>query len=375
MQYRDIPKNICFVLDRLRAHGYDAYVVGGCVRDMLLGRVPNDFDVCTDALPDQTIACFDDKPVIKTGMQHGTVSVIVNREAVEVTTYRIDGDYSDHRRPDQVEFTSDLHADLARRDFTINAMAYRPDTGVIDPYGGKQDLDRGIIRCVGVPAERFAEDALRLARALRFASRYGFSIEPETAHAMLLARDTLAHVAVERMLSELCGMDFAKISPEFLPVLQAMVPELTSLSVPDHLPNDPALRLAALLRGLDADAILSRLRASTAVRSRVALLVSEMETPIGTDDVSIRRALNRMHPEALSQLLLYWQDVAAQAAMERILARGDCYTLSMLAVNGNDLLSLGISGRDIGKTLAKLLDAVIAGDVPNDRDTLLSSLS
>ena len=201
-----IPAHAQIVVDRLERYGYEAYVVGGCVRDSLLGRTPKDWDVCTNALPDEVLRVFRRFHVIKTGLKHGTVTVMVNHEPVEVTTYRIDGEYTDNRHPDAVQFVSEIEADLARRDFTINAMAYSPTRGLVDAFGGQEDLAAKQIRCVGEPDERFNEDGLRLMRALRFAARYNFDIERETAYSIHRNRHLLENVSAERIFSELKGI-------------------------------------------------------------------------------------------------------------------------------------------------------------------------
>ena len=201
-----LPNDALWLLQTLRAAGHSAYVVGGCVRDSLLGRTPGDWDICTSARPEQTRALFADRRLILTGAKHGTVGVVLHGKPYEITTYRQDGAYRDHRHPESVRFVGDLAGDLARRDFTINAMAYAPGEGVIDLHGGRRDLAGGIIRCVGDPAARFAEDALRILRAVRFAARLDFAMDPATAAAALAARDTLQTVSAERVYAELDGL-------------------------------------------------------------------------------------------------------------------------------------------------------------------------
>lgn len=348
--------------------------MGGCVRDMLLTRTPHDWDVCTSASPQQVIDCFADVRVLTTGLKHGTVTALLNGESVEITTYRIDGDYTDHRHPNAVQFTSSLREDLARRDFTINAMAFRPDTGIIDYYGGKEDLRDGLIRCVGNPDARFSEDALRMLRALRFASRFSFVIEPETADALLRHRLELRMVASERVLSELIGIDYARLDARYLPVLQAVIPELTALDVPAGLPADPAVRLAALLHGQDAGKILRRLKASTALADRVALLVSLETCPVEPTATSIRHLLRFAGPEAAGQLLILRGDDASMRVLSEVLRRGDVYALRQLDVNGNDLIKAGLHGKAIGDALEHLLTKVIDGELPNERHKLLRAL-
>lgn len=225
-----LPKEVQEVLAALSQSGYKAYVVGGCVRDSLLGLVPKDWDVTTSALPEETRRVFADRPVIGTGIQHGTVTVLMDGMPVEVTTYRTDGAYSDHRRPDEVHFTPELREDLARRDFTINAMAYHPNEGIVDYYGGQMDCERGIIRCVGDPAERFEEDALRILRALRFASVLGFSMDSRTREQLIVKRGLLSHMAMERITSEfsrlLCGEKASEVLRGFPTVVGVFLPEI-----------------------------------------------------------------------------------------------------------------------------------------------------
>lgn len=366
-----LPAPVQWALNRLTSSGYEAYAVGGCVRDMLLGREPHDWDVCTSASPREVIDSFADLRVVATGIKHGTVTAILSGTPVEITTYRVDGDYVAHRRPERVRFTASLHEDLARRDFTINAMAYRPDTGIVDYFGGQKDLHIGVIRCVGNPDARYEEDALRMLRALRFASRFGFTIEKESAIALLRHREELRFIAVERVLAELCGMDFAQIPGRFLPVLQVVLPELRRLDVRPGLPPDPAIRLAALLHGLDARAILRRLKASTALTERVALLVSYMDTPVPPDAVSVRRLLRHVEPEAARQLLILQNDVQTLAVLEEVLRRGDAYAVRQLNVDGRDLMRAGLEGKQIGRALEALLSKVIEGELPNERDKLM----
>ncbi len=389
-----LPAYVETALAQLTACGHEAYAVGGCVRDMLMGRAPHDWDVCTSAAPDAVGRCFQDRRVLETGIQHGTVTVLFDRDEagisceipfmernlrlratvqIEITTYRVDGAYGDHRRPDSVAFTGSLREDLARRDFTINAMAYRPDTGVVDYFGGREDLMAGVIRCVGEPAKRFAEDALRILRALRFASRFGFRLDEATADALLRDRASLRYVAAERVLAELCGMDFARIDPRFLPVLRAVIPELDTLPPQPVLPEVPALRLATLLRGLDAEAILTRLKASRALTARVAMLAREVGATVPAEDVAVRRLLRRIGPEAAAQLMVVQENPEAARVLDAVLTRGDCYSLKTLAVGGADMVALGYGGQAVGEALESLLDRVVEGILPNEKGALLEA--
>lgn len=268
-----IPKNILKAINLLNNSGYEAYIVGGCVRDAYLHKQPNDWDITTSATPEQMKAVFSDLRVIETGIRHGTLSVIVDGEIIEITTMRVDGDYSDNRHPDSVEFTRDIHKDLSRRDFTVNAMAYNPETGLVDPFDGRGDIDRKIIRCVGNPDRRFNEDALRIMRALRFACTLDFDIAPDTAQSILKSKSLLNNVARERirveLLKLLCGVRVKRILMEFACVFFEIIPELEPMyqfpqNTPYHIFDvwehtatavscvdcDPVLRTTMLLHDL-----------------------------------------------------------------------------------------------------------------------------
>lgn len=225
-----IPKDVENIISRLNEHGYEAYVVGGCVRDSILGRTPNDWDICTSATPDKMIKIFEDYEVIPTGLKHGTITIVINHIPYECTTFRIDGDYSDSRRPNSVKFTTDIIQDLSRRDFTINAMAYNPRTGLVDSFGGVNDIKSKVIRCVGNADDRFNEDALRIMRAIRFASVYGFVIEKDTSRAIHCNVKLLNNIAVERISTELCkllcGKGVLDTLLNYSDVISTIIPEL-----------------------------------------------------------------------------------------------------------------------------------------------------
>lgn len=369
-----LPHPVQWAINRLLSCKYEAYAVGGCVRDMLLGRTPHDWDVCTSASPREVIDCFADVRVVATGIKHGTVTAVLDGQPVEITTYRVDGGYADHRHPDNVCFTASLREDLARRDFTINAMAYHPQKGLMDFFGGQEDLKLGVIRCVGDPDIRFAEDALRMLRALRFASRFGFEIEPGTADALLCHREELRHVAAERVLAELAGIDWAGVDARYLPLVQVVIPELKAIDVRPGLPPEPEVRLAALLKGLHAGAILHRLKAPKAMMERVAVLAREISLWVPPDDVSVRRLLSRLGPEAAKQLLVLQDNAEAMETLRQVLARGDVYTLAQLDVNGNDMKKIGLDGKAIGWALEGLLAKVIDGELPNERSKLMRAI-
>lgn len=269
MQIR-LPKAVQTIIQTLNDAGFEAYAVGGCVRDALCGREPEDWDITTSALPEQTLTCFSGQRVIETGIKHGTVALLLDGELYEITTYRIDGSYADGRHPDRVSFVSSLREDLARRDFTVNAMAYHPDEGLIDPFGGQKDLKDSILRCVGEPEKRFTEDALRIMRAIRFASTLGFAVEAETADAVHRLKGQLDRIAKERIMTELqkllCGQAVEAVLSDYSDVIFTIIPELAPTegyyqNTPYHyldvwghtvkavaeVQNDPILRLTMLL--------------------------------------------------------------------------------------------------------------------------------
>ncbi|MCQ2370667.1 MAG: CCA tRNA nucleotidyltransferase [Akkermansia sp.] len=341
----DIPQYAATVLERLEHHGFEAYVVGGCVRDSLMGRTPKDWDVCTNALPDEVLRVFRKFHVIKTGLKHGTVTVMVDHQPVEVTTFRIDGAYTDNRHPDSVNFVSRVEEDLARRDFTINAMAYNPRRGLVDAFGGREDLDARAIRCVGEPDERFHEDGLRILRALRFASRYDFNIETETAHSIRRNRHLLSNVSAERIFTELKGilagegvlsmlLGFPEVFATIIPEIQPAIgfPQKNPYHCFDvwthtayavaAAPADEPLRLVMLLHDLGKPAhhsvgedgrahfyghpetgaqmakeILLRLKSDNATLERAVVLVREHDIVWPTTPAGMRRLIGRIGAE------------------------------------------------------------------------------
>ncbi len=346
-----IPAQAAAILQRLRSCGHRAYAVGGCVRDSLLGRDPNDWDICTSALPEEMKAAFRGWHLVETGLQHGTLTVVLDHQPYEVTTFRVDGPYTDHRHPDGVLFVNDVQEDLARRDFTVNAMAWNPEEGLVDAFGGREDLAAGRIRCVGKPAERFGEDALRILRALRFASTYGFAIEEGTAAAVRAMASDIMKVAPERIRVELSKLltgegaggilrDYADVVTAVLPELKPMVGfdqrtpyhrwdvwEHTVRTVAAVRAQEP-LRWAMLLhdsgkpaaftldeRGVGhayghqklsaeiADRITHRLRFDNATRERVLLLTARHDIDMRPEVGLLLRQLNRFGEENLRDLI------------------------------------------------------------------------
>ena len=422
------------LLDTLHRAGYAAYVVGGCVRDSLLGLTPHDWDLCTSALPQQVMELFGAQRCIPTGLQHGTVTVKQSGALYEITTFRTEGTYTDGRHPDEVHFVPDVREDLARRDLTINAMAYNEKEGLVDPFGGQADLQSGIVRAVGVPHQRFTEDALRILRLYRFAARFGFAIDPPTAQA---AQKLCAHldcVSVERIEEELAKLLSAPAPAAYLDekILGVVLPELSpealaaAKPVVDACPagaENLPVRLAALLLSLGEDGIrrtLKRLRCSNALIEEAAVLVREARGCDGSflfghdSGHSIARPIafgNRVPPQrtvlrettvtpgftiyarrllgkynlctvqriaALGTALQPERsaDFAALSELaEQLDADGVCCRVSQLAVNGRDLMAAGVpAGPGIRKVLEALLDGVIREEYPNERQALLAAV-
>ena len=335
-----LPEGVRFILDKLSAAGHEGYCVGGCVRDALLGLIPKDYDICTDASPQEMQRIFADQRVIETGLQHGTLTVLYDGEPYEVTTYRIDGDYTDHRRPDSVLFVRDLAQDLARRDFTVNAMAYNPHHGLVDLFEGQKDLQNRLIRCVGDPRRRFDEDALRILRALRFAAVYGFSIEKETAQAAHDLCHTLSHVAKERITVEfsklVCGDAAQSILQAHASVLAAVLPCVLHNEGLHSVPAQLPIRLAHVLQ--DADDIksaLSQLRLDNATAQAATELIAHKNVEMPSTDAEWKLLLHKLGQERTLQLSVWknWDVTALRA----ILMRGDCWNLKTLAVTGKEL--------------------------------------
>ena len=387
------------LLDTLHKAGYAAYVVGGCVRDSLLGLTPHDWDLCTSALPQQVMELFGAQRCIPTGLQHGTVTVKQSGALYEITTFRTEGTYTDGRHPDEVHFVPDVREDLARRDLTINAMAYNEKEGLVDPFGGQADLQSGIVRAVGVPRQRFTEDALRILRLYRFAARFGFAIDPPTAQA---AQELCAHldcVSVERIEEEFAKLLSAPAPAAYLDkkILFVILPELTSEALaaakpvvdacPAGAENLP-VRLAALLLSLGEDGIrrtLKRLRCSNALIEEAAVLVREAVPGVPVSlNIYARRLLGKYNLCTVQRIAALGTalqperaaDFAALSELaEQLDADGVCCRVSQLAVNGRDLMAAGVpAGPGIRKVLEALLDGVIREEYPNERQALLAAV-
>lgn len=372
----NIPESVRKTLERLEAAGFEAWLVGGCVRDSFMGRSGGDYDICTSARPEETKAVFADCRVIETGIRHGTVTVLWEGLPMEITTFRCDGSYSDGRRPDSVSFTPSLEEDLKRRDFTINAMAWSPERGLVDLFGGQEDLRRKRIRCVGEAKKRFREDGLRILRALRFAARFGFEIEYDTAAAMHREAPLLCILSVERVLTELRGILCEKgtgaLLEEFADVFRVILPELKDTARIDRAPADFNLRMAMLLEE-DAECALRRLKSDNATLHAVCLLAEGLREGAVQTRPAMRRRLSQQGEEN-TRLLAAVQ--GTEALLEETLAAGGPFSIKELAVGGGDLAALGMEkGPAIGEALGKLLEAVWDGDCTNEREALLSYAS
>lgn len=397
-----LPDDVKIIISRLISNGYEAYAVGGCVRDSIIRRVPGDWDITTSARPEEVKKLF--KHTINTGIQHGTVTVMLHRTGYEVTTYRLDGEYEDGRHPKSVEFTKSLIEDLKRRDFTINAMAYNDDSGLVDEFDGRGDLQAGIIRCVGNPAERFGEDALRMLRAIRFSAQLGFEIERDTAAAIKALASSIAKVSKERIHTEF-GKILLSPHPEYmgrvyeyglssytLPELDRISERETALRLAAKVPAKLFFRYASLLYGLGADGVRKALKTLKLDNRTVdgAARLSElhgMEPVCG--ETEVRRIASRYGADCLREALEFearYYEVTRQAALaekiererrifKAITDRGDCLDTKNLAIDGAALIACGIEpGKDVGRLLKEALELVLEKPELNTKEQLLERL-
>ncbi len=431
----DLPEYVTELISRLEEHGFSAYVVGGCVRDACLGLTPHDYDMCTSATPEQIRAVFEDYPMYLAGEKHGTVSIICGKEVVEITTYRTESGYTDNRHPDHVAFVSDIEQDLARRDYTVNAMAWSPSRGFADPFGGREDLKNKILRTVGNPEARFREDSLRILRGARFSVRFGLTPEPETRQAMFRLTPLMDNLARERVFDELCRflpLASAEDLLTFAPIITQVIPELqptlgfdqrnphhaydlyTHIAhVVEHSPGTLHLRWAALLHDVGkpatfsvdeqgcghfyghdevsarmADDILHRLKAPSHLREQAVWIIAHHMMPLEADRRLLRRRVRQYGMARTRDLLsqeyadfsskgVHTADDGAHFAqirsiLDELEQEDACLKLSDLAVSGTDLLSIGYApGKQLGQCLNHLLNLVVDEVLPNQKEPLL----
>lgn len=440
MQISDKAK---IILNALHCGGYSAYVVGGCVRDYFLGIRNSDTDIATSALPQQTekILTAQNIKVVGTGLKHGTVTAVMDKTPFEITTFRADGEYKDSRHPQHVSFVSDIKEDLKRRDFTVNAMAYNDETGIIDLFGGREDIENKRIRAVGNADTRFKEDALRIMRALRFSSVFGFEIEKETKQAVFENMCLLKNISAERIFSELlkllCGKNVLPVLSEYRQVIGVIIPQLIptfdcaqntpwhTLTVYEHIihsvnfaPADPVIRLTMLLHDIGKPAVkttdengrdhfkthaaagaeiaanvLKSLKVSNEIFNKVTTLIRYHQSVENVNDIQIKhwfheigqedtlslfdvriadlKAHNLNKPEVIREIEVL---SSLKKEAESFIEKGEPYRVSDLAVNGNDLLSLGYRGKEIGDTLSKILQLVMDGKLKNTKPDILDYL-
>lgn len=430
------PAQVQNALRLLAENGYEAFAVGGCVRDCLLGKTPADWDITTSALPQETKAVFHKYKIVETGIQHGTVTVLTPDMPLEITTYRIDGLYADLRRPETVSFSRNLRDDLARRDFTVNTLCWNEASGVIDLFGGLQDLQDHTLRTVGKADARFHEDALRILRGLRFSAVLGFTLEAETAASILQNRALLSHIAAERIREEfsklICGKNAAAVLSAYAPVISVFIPQLQDiLHCPQNTPYhcydvfthtlkalesiapDEQLRLCMFLHDFGkpashridangishfkghealsadlAEQILTRLRYPAKTIRNVTDLIRIHDTKAPKNKIEAKQLLSKIGEEKYRMLIqIKRADNRAKANphaideklanmerfLEEILSHNECYTLETLCINGNDLKHAGLeSGAQIGQMLSTLLAAVIEEKCPNEKPALLA---
>lgn len=383
-----IPKNVSDLLEKLNKDGRDAYVVGGSLRDAMISKEAHDWDITCSARPDEVMALFEDYRVIPTGLKHGTVTVISDGEPIEITTFRRDGEYLDSRRPESVDFAKTVEDDLSRRDFTVNAMAYNERRGIVDLFGGKQDLDRKIIRCVGEPEKRFSEDALRIMRAFRFSSQLDFEIHPDTLNAAHKLKDNLKNIAKERIGSEFLRLLVGENPERALSQMGEIIEIVIGKSVDTQrfsklssIQCDAISRLAYLICGANIEEIilashLLKLSSKESAKLQKLCSVFEEKDLEDLDAAKARRFLSRYGEDSAAALEIAVRlgkaDAASVEFLRRIEGEKPCVSLQNLAINGSDLVEERIAnGKMIGEILSSLLDAVIENPELNEREILL----
>ena len=386
-----IPNHILTIIQKLENGGFETYAVGGCVRDSIMKRAVNDWDICTSAVPNEVKNCLSEFKIIDTGLKHGTVTVVVSGNACEITTFRTESGYSDHRHPAFVNFTKTIDEDLSRRDFTVNAMAYSPIRGFVDNFHGLDDIESKIIRCVGIPSERFGEDALRIMRALRFSSQLDFEIERKTADAVIKKAPTLAKIAKERINHELCklllGVGAGRVMREFKSVFKEIFKNEYIFKdwdekayLVDSSPKRLLLRLAYVLSGIayqDSEHILHELRFDTNTVNCVTFLLRNGKFTPPTERIALKRIVSQFGYERLFLLFDYIRtSPAVRENLSKLMAESPPLWIRDLAINGKDIMDLGVNdGLTIGKLLNLALKAVISEECPNTKTDLIKLIN
>ncbi len=381
-----IPAKIEFVLEKLIQNGFEAYIVGGCVRDMLMGIAPHDFDVTTSATPEQVIEIFE--KTVPTGIKHGTVTVLVEKMPVEVTTFRTEGKYIDHRRPEDVKFVTSLKEDLSRRDFTVNAMAYNPKMGLCDYFGGEEDLKNKILKAVGEPEKRFDEDALRILRLFRFASVLGFECEEKTLAAALKYAPALEQISRERIMTELSKAVMGKNLKAIAPLIEGGalgflgIKKQPDFNVLEKLNTNYNLSLFSFLYFSGAEVLnaLSALKASNEQKNYAKALLRIFELPFPSEKSTLKRMLMQSSVSTVEDYLsiakAHSKDVSAECGMlKEIIENAEPYLISHLKIDGNTLKKMGYKGEEIGKILEKLIMLVIENPNMNNEEDLKYEIS
>ena len=381
-----LPKDVEYIVSKLLSAGFEAFVVGGAVRDFLLGDTPGDYDITTSAEPSEIKSVFKNDKTIDTGIKHGTVSVVLNRKPYEITTYRIDGEYLDARHPESVSFTRNIAEDLARRDFTVNAMAYNERSGLVDLFSGEEDLSCRVIRAVGLAEKRFEEDALRILRALRFASKLDFEIEEKTSRAIFEKAHLLSKVAKERIYAEwvklLSGKGAYRIINEYKEIIKLFIPDLGDFILPEKegfLSLDFELRFISLFEEAGAQAFVNAadaLRADNKIKLLGKTLLENLCAELSSE-YKMKLILSKIGKENTKKLIklravLGKASESEEELFEKIIKSGACFCLADMKASGHELAALGIVGTRTGEILAKMLDSVMAGEIPNERAALLS---
>ncbi len=379
-----LPEEVIYIMKKLREVGARADVVGGAVRDFLRGEKAGDYDITTSATPDIMRKVFFNERILETGVKHGTISVLVSGKPYEVTTYRIDGSYNDSRHPDKVEFTTDLKEDLARRDFTVNAMAYNPKDGLTDIFGGREDLSARIIRAVGDAEIRFSEDALRILRALRFASVLDFEIEEKTSEAIYKTADKLSQISRERIYTEwiklLSGVGAYRVLDKYKNTIKFFIPELENVKLPSKERFEKAsafVRFVSLFSDkgeAEFQRAMRSLRSDTKSRDSGACILQMLGDELDTK-IKVKTVLSKIGTEntlLLAELryLLSLTEKSETKLVSDVISSGECYTLKDLKISGTDLILLGVRGKSIGETLSELLRLVINEQIKNEREEI-----